>query len=99
MGRTTLVAVLDPAQLAIMPHDADGQPMVEDLPADVRLLRSGGPRLWLGFSRDAIPAHELIAWLGARYSLRDVTFQEPEIEDVIRRIYEEGLLLQEAGIP
>jgi hypothetical protein len=24
-----------------------------------------------------------------------VTFQEPEIEDVIRRIYEEGLLLPE----
>jgi hypothetical protein len=27
--------------------------------------------------------------------LHDVTFQEPEIEDIIRRIYEEGLLLQE----
>jgi hypothetical protein len=25
-------------------------------------------------------------------------FQEPEIEDVIRRIYEEGLLLQEASL-
>ncbi len=34
-----------------------------------------------------------IAWLGARCSLRDVTFQEPEIEDVIRCIYENGLLL------
>ncbi|GAC1428684.1 MAG: hypothetical protein PVS3B3_07720 [Ktedonobacteraceae bacterium] len=42
---------------------------------------------------DALPAHELVAWLGARHQLRDVTFQEPEIEDVIRRIYEEGLLL------
>ena len=37
----------------------------------------------------------LVAWLGARFRLRDVTFQEPEIEDVIRRIYEEGLLLGE----
>jgi hypothetical protein len=27
--------------------------------------------------------------------LHDITFQEPEIEDIIRRIYEEGLLLQE----
>lgn len=97
-GERALVAVLDPAQLAAMPHDADGQLMVEDLPAGVHLLRSEEPRLWLGFSRDAIPAHELVAWLGARYSLRDVTFQEPEIEDVIRRIYEEGLLLQGAGI-
>ncbi len=31
--------------------------------------------------------------LGSRYALRDVTFQEPEIEDMIRRIYEIGLLL------
>jgi ABC-2 type transport system ATP-binding protein len=98
-GERTLAAVLDPAQLATMPHDADGQLIVEDLPAGVHLSRSEEPRIWLGFSRDAIPAHELVAWLGARYSLRDVTFQEPEIEDVIRRIYEEGLLLQEAGIP
>ena len=98
-GERTLVAVLDSAQLATMPHDADGQPLTNDLPAGVRLLRAEEPRLWLGFSRDSIPAHELVAWLGARYRLRDVTFQEPEIEDVIRRIYEEGLLLQEAGIP
>ena len=51
------------------------------------------PRVWLAFERDAIAAHELVAWLGSRYALRDVTFQEPEIEDVIRRIYENGLLL------
>jgi ABC-2 type transport system ATP-binding protein len=37
----------------------------------------------------------LVAWLGARYRLRDVTFEEPDIESVIRRIYEEGLLLEE----
>ncbi len=98
-GERTLVAVLDWAQLATMPHDADGQHIMDNLPAGVRLLRAEEPRLWLGFSRDSIPAHELVAWLGARYRLRDVTFQEPEIEDVIRRIYEEGLLLQEAGIP
>ncbi|GAC1655057.1 MAG: hypothetical protein NVS4B12_27370 [Ktedonobacteraceae bacterium] len=50
--------------------------------------------MWLNFGRDAMPAHELVAWLGARHQLRDVTFQEPEIEDVIRRIYKAGLLLQ-----
>ena len=51
------------------------------------------PRVWLAFEHDVIAAHELVAWLGSRYVLRDVTFQEPEIEDVIRRIYENGLLL------
>ena len=97
-GERTLVAVLDAIALATVPRDANGQPIIADLPMGVRLLRAEEPRIWLGFSRDAIPAHELVAWLGACYSLRDVTFQEPEIEDVIRRIYEEGLLLQEAGI-
>jgi ABC-type uncharacterized transport system ATPase subunit len=45
-----------------------------------------------------MPAHELVAWLGARYQLRDVMFQEPQIEDVIRRIYEEGLLLRDPEV-
>ena len=69
------------------------------LPAGVCLAKVEAPRIWLNFERDAIPAHELVAWLGARYTLRDVTFQEPEIEDVIRRIYEEGLLLRARSWP
>ncbi len=93
-GDRTLIAVLDPAALAALPHDTQGQPVLSDLPHDVRHIRSEGPRLWLSFGREAMPAHELVAWLGTRHQLRDVTFQEPEIEDVIRRIYEEGLLLQ-----
>jgi ABC-2 type transport system ATP-binding protein len=95
-GERTLIAVLDPAEIAAMPRDADGQTVIHDLPYGVRRLRAEGPRIWLSFGKDALPAHELVAWLGARYRLRDVTFQEPEIEDVIRRIYEEGLLLSEA---
>ena len=94
-GERTLVAVLDTAELASLPHDAQGQLLLKDLPPGVRLTRSEEPRIWLSFSRDALPAHELVAWLGARYRLRDVTFQEPEIEDVIRRIYEEDLLARE----
>ena len=94
-GERTLIAVLDAAELAGLPHDAQGQLLLEDLPPAVRLTRSEEPRIWLSFSRDALPAHELVAWLGARYRLRDVTFQEPEIEDVIRRIYEEDLLGRE----
>jgi ABC-2 type transport system ATP-binding protein len=94
-GERVLVAVLDSAELARLPHDAQGGIMLDDLPQGVRLVRAEGPRLWLGFGRNALPAHELVGWLGGRYRLHDVTFQEPEIEDVIRRIYEEGLLLRE----
>ncbi len=96
-GERTLVAVLDSAELATLPHD-EGKPVLYDLPVGVQLVKAEGPRLWLSFGHAALAAHELVAWLGARYRLRDVTFQEPEIEDVIRRIYEEGLLLQEAQV-
>ena len=92
-GDRTLIATLEPTALAALAHDAQGQPILNELPQDVCHVRSEGPRLWLRFGRDAMPAHELVAWLGARHQLRDVTFQEPEIEDIIRRIYEEGLLL------
>jgi ABC-2 type transport system ATP-binding protein len=98
-GERTLIAVLDPAEIATLPQDAEGQPTLENLPTGVSLTKVEVPRISLGFSREAaLPAHELVAWLGARYTLRDVTFQEPEIEDVIRRIYEEGLLLKEASL-
>jgi ABC-2 type transport system ATP-binding protein len=95
-GERTLIAVLDAAEIAVIPRDEQGQPVLGELPEGVRQVQAEAPRIWLSFGRDALPAHELVAWLGARYRLRDVTFQEPEIEDVIRRIYEEGLLLTEA---
>ena len=95
-GERTLIAEFAPGALARLPVDESGLPQLPELPPGVRQARAEPPRLWLNFAREAIPAHELVAWLGARYTLRDVTFQEPEIEDVIRRIYEEGLLLQES---
>src|SRR5947209_6062705 len=98
-GERMLIAALDPVELAAMPHDGQGQPVLGTLPAGVRLVRAEGPRIWLSFSRDAMPAHELVTWLDTRYRLRDITFQEPEIEDVIRRIYEEGLLLPGNEVP
>jgi len=93
-GERTLIAVLDAAELASLPRDRDGQLLLEPLPEGVHVIRTELPRLWLSFSRHGILAHELVSWLGARYRLHDVTFQEPEIDDVIRRIYEEGLLLK-----
>lgn len=97
-GERALVAVLDASELSRLPYD-EGLPVLQDLPEGVRLVQADGPRLWLNFSQHALPAHELVSWLGARYRLRDVTFQEPEIEDVIRRIYEEGLLLKDSSFP
>ncbi len=97
-GERALIAEFSPAALAALPFDSEGQPHLAELPAGVRQAHAETPYIRLNFERDAIPAHELVAWLGARYQLRDVTFQEPEIEDVIRRIYEQGLLLQHSEV-
>lgn len=94
-GERVLLAALDPLELQTLPRDSQGQAYLTELPAGVHQARSDGPRFWLNFSKEALPAHELVAWLGARHRLKDVTFQEPEIEDVIRRIYVENLLLRE----
>jgi len=53
--------------------------------------RREGPRVWLGFQRDEISAPELIQRVTSRYRIRDLTLEEPDIERVVRRIYEEGI--------
>ncbi|MBV9545032.1 MAG: ATP-binding cassette domain-containing protein [Chloroflexi bacterium] len=65
-----------------------------DEPVEVpsaREVKADGPRRWLEFSRGETTAAELIAEVAGRYRLRDLTIEEPAIEDIVRRIYERGL--------
>lgn len=57
----------------------------------VDLTRRDGNRIWLAFDRDTISASEVIAQLTARYEIQDLTISEPEIEEIVRRIYEMGV--------
>jgi ABC-2 type transport system ATP-binding protein len=61
-----------------------------DVP-DAELVKVDGPRQWLRFRRDTTTAAALIAEIAARYELRDLTVEEPAIEDIVRRIYVEGV--------
>ena len=58
---------------------------------EVDLTRRDGNRIWLAFDRDTISASEVIAQLTARYEIQDLTISEPEIEEIVRRIYESGV--------
>ena len=58
--------------------------------ADADLVKVDGPRQWLRFRRDTTTAAALIAEIAGRYELRDLTVEEPAIEDIVRRIYLEG---------
>jgi ABC-2 type transport system ATP-binding protein len=67
--------------------DAAVAPQVEQ----AELLRQEGPRVWLRFDREAVSAATLIAAVVARYPVLDLTVEEPEVESVVRGIYEGGL--------
>ena len=81
---TERTLVVDLAEDAV----AAGAPL--DLPP-AREVRADGPRRWLRFNRADTTAADLIAAVAARYRVQDLTIEEPEIEQIIRRIYEEGL--------
>lgn len=73
-GERTLVVDLD------RPSDALEVP-------GARVLRVDGPRQWLRFRSDETTAAELAAAVGRQARLVDLTVEEPDIEDVVSRLY------------
>ena len=55
-----------------------------------RVDRVDGPRQWLKFRRDEISAARLTAEVAARAPLVDLAIEEPDIEEVVARIYGGG---------
>jgi ABC-2 type transport system ATP-binding protein len=55
--------------------------------AGTRVVRVDGPRQWLRFRRDEVSAAQLTAAVAAQAALVDLAIDEPDIEDVVRRIY------------
>jgi ABC-2 type transport system ATP-binding protein len=58
--------------------------------AGAREVRADGPRRWLQFDRRETTAARLIGEVAERYPLHDVTIEEPDIETIVRRVYEQG---------
>jgi ABC-2 type transport system ATP-binding protein len=67
--------------------------LAEPVPAvqvgGAEVTRVDGPRQWLTFPAEASAA-PLVAEIAARYSLVDLSIQEPAIEDVITQLYARG---------
>jgi ABC-2 type transport system ATP-binding protein len=63
-------------------------PPIEGL-AGARTVRTEGPRQWLAFPASASAA-PLVAQIADTYPLVDLSVREPEIEDVIARMYGAG---------
>jgi len=61
-----------------------------------RTVRVEGPRQWLAFPADASAA-PLVARIAAEHPLVDLSVREPDIEDVIARMYARGTAAPGAG--
>ncbi len=59
--------------------------------AGATVLKVEGRRQWLRFSKDRTTAARLVAEVAARAPLIDLAVEEPDIEEVVRRIYVDGL--------
>lgn len=55
---------------------------------DLALVEHTGPRVRIAFDRQAISAPEVLARASAYGVVTDMSIQEPQIEDVIRQMYE-----------
>lgn len=51
------------------------------------VINREGPRQWIRFDRRETTAAEVIAEVTAAHPVRDLTIEEPDIEDLIRRVY------------
>ncbi len=89
----TLVVDLEPKEdeEVTKAQNRGGADRFVDLPG-TQLVKIDGPRHWLRFDRQAVSAADLIAAVAARHRVQDVAIEEPAIEDIVRRIYEEGLV-------
>jgi ABC-2 type transport system ATP-binding protein len=67
---------LDESEATILPeHDR------------AKVVRQDGLKVWYQFDKSAITAAELIADLSGKLPIRDLSVQEPDIEDAIREVY------------
>jgi ABC-2 type transport system ATP-binding protein len=75
-------------RLLIVDLEAPGPPL--EVPG-AQVERVEGARQWLRFSRDSTTAAQLISDVSRAAAILDLTLEEPAIEEIVRRIYLEGL--------
>ena len=74
--RTLVVDLAAPSDPLRVPH--------------AEVVRVDGPRQWLRFHRDDTTAADVVSADAGLAAIRDLTLEEPDIEDVIREMYLEG---------
>lgn len=65
---------------------------------DAYEVRAEGLRRWLRFERESISAATLISRVASRYPVQDLSIEEPDIEGIIRHMYEDGMHMKEEQV-
>jgi ABC-2 type transport system ATP-binding protein len=87
-AKRTLVVDLEPVDELALETPTLELPL--HLPG-VEVVKDEGPRHWISFDRQAISAAGLISAITTCNRVRDIAIEETAIEDIVRRIYEEGI--------
>lgn len=66
-----------------------------DIPG-VEIVKEEDHKKWIKFQKDEVQVSNLIYELTQKYSIADLTIQEPEIEGIIREIYQGGIKFDES---
>lgn len=61
------------------------------------LIKSEGNKKWFSFNRFDTSPSELISYIGSRFHIIDLTVMEPEVEEMVRNIYQ-GKTTQEQAV-
>ncbi|OXM14626.1 ABC transporter ATP-binding protein [Paenibacillus herberti] len=80
----SIVGKLAPHRLLVIELSEDVQAPEH---ARAKIVRQDGLKVWYQFDKAAISASELIADLSGMLPIRDLSVQEPDIEDAIREVY------------
>ncbi len=52
-----------------------------------QIIKTEGQRVWYRFEKNRITASQLISELSKKYAIKDISVEEPDIEEAIREIY------------
>ncbi len=83
-----LVVQLAPEGISSMMDQSSLHAPVIDVPGADMIKQEEG-KVWLRFDPAVMPLPSLIAGITARYPVSDLSIEEPDLEPVIRQIYEE----------
>ena len=68
-----------------------GSELLSNLPDSIELKQQSARRVLLSYDQKKTPTAELVRGLFASSEVADLTISEPDIEQVIMKIYREGL--------